>query len=93
MTLEMKPVKDGGKEYYIYQKGLEDANRIVDLISVIIDAVDRAESQSYAHSTADELAKLAILKEKGILTEEEFAEQKRKLLNGDDKSNSTCKTS
>jgi hypothetical protein len=31
-------------------------------------------------STADELAKLADLKEKGVLTEEEFAAQKRALL-------------
>ncbi len=31
-------------------------------------------------STADELAKLAALKEKGVLTEEEFASQKKALL-------------
>jgi hypothetical protein len=33
-------------------------------------------------STADELAKLAALKQQGILTEDEFQQQKQKLLNG-----------
>lgn len=86
MTIEGKPVKDGSVEYYIYKQGLDQANRIVDIVSVIIDAVDRANNAAAPRgstgSTADELAKLAILKEKGILTEEEFTEQKKKLLEG-----------
>ena len=86
MTVEGKPVKDGSMEYYIYKQGLDHANRIVDMVSVIIDAVDRATNtsapQAPSGSIADELAKLAVLKDKGILTEEEFAEQKRKLLEG-----------
>lgn len=87
MTVEGKPVKDGSMEYYIYKQGHDQANRIVDIISVIIDAVDRASNANApvasSGSTADELAKLAILKEKGILTEEEFAEQKKKILGGE----------
>lgn len=78
-------------EYYTYKEGLDHANRIVDRVSVIIDAVDRANNTAMAQgpsgSTADELAKLAALKEKGILTEEEFAEQKKKLLGGLETSN------
>lgn len=91
MTVEGKPVKDGSMEYYTYKEGLDHANRIVDRVSVIIDAVDRANNTAMAQgpsaSTADELAKLAALKEKGILTEEEFAEQKKKLLGGLETSN------
>ncbi len=87
MTFDGKPVKDGSVEHnYIYKQGLGHAKYIVDFISVIIDAVDRAHNttspQVSSGSTADELAKLAHLKEKGVLTEEEFAEQKKKLLDG-----------
>lgn len=38
--------------------------------------------QTAGPSTADELAKLASLREQGILTDEEFQSQKRKLLSG-----------
>lgn len=72
-----------------YKQGLEHAKKIVDLVSVIIDDVDRSEkkdlhsSNTTANGTmlvADELAKLVDLKNKGILTEEEFLKQKNKLL-------------
>ena len=90
MTVDGKSVNDESVENYIYKQGLDRANRIVDMISVIIDAVDRATNtqvqQTQSNSTAEEIAKLAILKEKGILTEEEFADQKRKLLDGSYKS-------
>lgn len=93
MTLEGKPIKptslsDGEK----YKQGLKDAQLIADTLSVIIDDVDRAEKKSHNTSTppnnistnsiANELEKLAELKEKGILTEEEFRTQKQLLLNG-----------
>ncbi len=52
-----------------------------------VDAMARAEDarRSYIRSvaqvsTADELAKLTALKEKGVLTEAEFAEQKARVL-------------
>ena len=68
--------------------GIEHAQAISDLVSVIIDDVDKAEKQSQSSvtttvvpSVAEELAKLADLKSKGILTEEEFDKQKAKLLN------------
>ena len=69
-----------------YKLGMEHANKIVDLISVIIDDVDKEEKKSQSLNTnnssiADELAKLADLKAKGILTEDEFYAQKSKLLN------------
>ena len=87
MTISGKPVKEGDSEYYVYRQASSSANRIVDLISVIIDAVDRSNSaptpNASSGSVADELAKLAILKEKGILTDEEFAEQKKKVLGGE----------
>ena len=71
-----------------YKQGLEHAKKIIDLVSVIIDDVDRSEKKDlhYSNTTnstmlvADELAKLSDLKNKGILTEEEFLKQKNKLL-------------
>lgn len=93
MTIKGEPVKptstlDGG----IYKQGLKDAQQIADTLSVIIDATDRLE-KSLSNmskssnvvskgSVADELAKLAELREKGILTEEEFDVQKKLILNG-----------
>ena len=60
-------------------------------MSVIIDEVGvkgKVASQTIAQrssseksSVADELAKLASLKEQGILTDEEFSTQKEKILN------------
>ncbi|MBO5615034.1 MAG: SHOCT domain-containing protein [Prevotella sp.] len=71
----------------VYKQGLEHAQQITDLVSVIIDDVDRAEKQNLSStvtmpsgSIAEELEKLAILRDKGILTDEEFKEQKMKLL-------------
>ena len=68
--------------------GIEHARKISDLVSIIIDDVDRAEKQSLASgsttavaSVAEELAKLADLRSKGLLTDEEFDKQKVKLLN------------
>lgn len=72
----------------IYDEGLRHAQQISDLVSVIIDDVDRTEKRNLssapitvAGSVAEELTKLADLKSKGILTEEEFNQQKTKLLN------------
>lgn len=71
-----------------YQEELQNAQKIADWVSVIIDEVDRLEKQSQKPqlsstdkpSVADELAKLAKLKADGILTDEEFQTQKAKLL-------------
>lgn len=71
-----------------YQKRIKEANNIKDLISVIIDNTNQQstniqinEEPKQKSGIADELAKLAQLKDAGILSEEEFQEQKRKLLN------------
>lgn len=86
MTAEGKPIKPTSMEGYLYKSGKEHAQRILDLVSVIIDDVDRnsGSTQSVSieatSSIADELAKLADLKAKGILTQEEFEQQKEKLL-------------
>ena len=78
-------LKTDGMLGFIYKQGLEHAQQIADLVSVIIDDVDRSQKQATNNISssfvADELAKLADLKAKGILTESEFIEQKSKLLN------------
>ena len=78
-------VKPDGMLGVIYRQGLEHAQQIADLVSVIIDDVDRSQKQgnnsNSSSSVADELAKLADLKAKGILTEEECNSLKSKLLN------------
>ena len=71
-----------------YKDELQNAQKIADYVSVIIDEVDRIEKQSLSaqpssakeSTVADELAKLAKLKADGILTDEEFQTQKAKLL-------------
>lgn len=86
MNPNMKPVKDND---ILYMTGKQQAIRIVDSLSVIIDAVDKAlkvqgsSTSIYSTSVADELAKLAVLKDKGVLTDAEFVTQKTKLLNID----------
>lgn len=74
---------------HIYRDELQNAQKIADYVSVIIDEVDRQEKQSQSaqpissqkSSVADELTKLASLKEQGILTDEEFQAQKAIILN------------
>lgn len=74
-----------------YKKRIQEANEIKDLISVIIDnsnqqptvipTIQKVEASQPATGIADELKKLALLKEAGVLSEEEFQAQKNKLLN------------
>lgn len=69
-----------------YKPGLADAKRITDIIKVIIDKMGKRGSVSSrptieSFSVADELTKLSSLRDKGILSEEEFQEQKNKILN------------
>ena len=70
-----------------YEQLANNAQKIKDLISVVIDRIDRGYGLSQPSiiqqnnlTVADELTKLAKLKEQGILTEEDFAQQKAKLL-------------
>ena len=86
--LGMDEVKSDSISGLHYKEGLEHAQQISDLVGVIIDDVDRAEKQKNisksvvsSGSVAEELSKLAELRDKGILTDDEFKEQKSKLLN------------
>lgn len=74
-----------------YKTRIQEANAIKDLISVIIDnsnqqlaipisSPQKNEEPKSQNSIADELAKLAQLKDGGVLSEEEFQQQKKKLL-------------
>lgn len=73
-----------------YEGLMKEVTGIKDIFSIIIDIVDRKVSQqkvsspivqSNTGSVADELTKLAKLKDAGILSDEEFNAQKAKLLN------------
>lgn len=90
MTIEHKASieTDGKSESYIYKIGKKNADDIKDLVSVIIDRIDTKIgtlpveiAPKHSNSIADEILKLNELKEKGILTEEEFTLQKNKILN------------
>ena len=73
-----------------YEGLMKEVSGIKDIFSIIIDIVDKNVAQKKSTpvspllssaSVADELAKLAKLKDAGILSEEEFNAQKSKLLN------------
>ena len=66
----------------IFEKALNQLKNWKDIIEVIINEIDTSTNSSEINniSISDELMKLNELKEKGILTEEEFKEQKSKLL-------------
>lgn len=93
MPIEKKQKADISKSFFkdIYLKGVEDATQIKDTLSIIIDEVDSqnitpdnknfTSEKNIAVSTSDELFKLLELKEKGVLTEDEFTIQKQKILN------------
>lgn len=66
----------------IFQKSLDNLKDWKDTIEIILDRVDseRKDGQNKPSSVTEELTKLNNLKEKGILTEEEFVQQKKKIL-------------
>jgi len=86
-TVERKPIKPNDVLCRVHAN---PAKEIVNVLSVIIDEVDRKakpiEQAITPHRNdnhilvADELMKLVELKEKGVLSESEFCDQKRKLL-------------
>lgn len=73
-----------------YEGLMKEVSGIKDIFSIIIDITDKNNAQaksaptplmSSTGSVADELQKLAKLRDSGILSEEEFNAQKSKLLN------------
>ncbi|MCM1224129.1 MAG: SHOCT domain-containing protein [Lachnospiraceae bacterium] len=90
MTIEGKnEIKNSGMNGEIYNRGLKDAQKIADLIGVIIDQVDQAQKTAQPsqkpQSSSDTIAnleRLASLKEKGIITEAEFQAQKQQIIGG-----------
>ena len=62
------------------QERKEDQQRHAESLKVLAKVAEPAASPAVAPSAADELAKLAALRDKGVLTEDEFAGQKRRLL-------------
>ena len=85
-TLKTKKIADRTH----YEGLMKEVSGIKDIFSIIIDITDKKNAQAKSTSTprmlstgsvADELQKLAKLKEAGILSEEEFIAQKSKLLN------------
>lgn len=74
-----------------YREAAKSATRIAQLIGVIIDENDRQEKQANSnhansniiesgHSDIDALEKLATLKEKGLISDEEYAAMKAKII-------------
>ncbi len=86
-TAERKPVNPDNILCTVHSK---PAKQIVDILSVIIDEVNRSgatkaqqsevQNKKEGFSVADELEKLANLKDRGILTQEEFEKKKASLL-------------
>ena len=74
----------------LYQRFASNAERILDTLNVIIDGVKRSERASLPRQDApqgllsSELEKLASMRERGLLTEGEFAAAKARLLKGSD---------
>lgn len=72
-----------------YEDLMKEVSGIKDIFSIILDIADKNIAlqksapiiQHNSNSVADELSKLAKLKDSGILTDEEFTAQKAKLLN------------
>lgn len=73
-----------------YEGLMKEVSGIKDIFSIIIDITDKNNAQaksaptplmSSTSSVADELQKLAKLRDAGVLSEEEFKAQKSKLLN------------
>ena len=74
----------------LYEGLMKEVTGIKDIFAIILDMVDKKVAQQKiapvmqpvsSTSVADELTKLAKLKDAGILSEEEFNAQKAKLLN------------
>ncbi len=62
-------------------QGIRNADSIVDALSIVLDNINnRSKNETTSLSVTDELLKIASLKEKGLLSEDEFSKMKDKLL-------------
>lgn len=83
---------EGKKDGIVYKSAMEQARHWHGLIAVLIKTADNEDKQqeriepssnvdsSTQTSLADELSKLSDLRDKGVLSDEEFSTQKQKLL-------------
>ena len=74
-------LRTAGNEKSVYSS--KDKQEVMNIINALNEAIatdNTSNNESSSSSIADELQKLAKLKNDGILTEEEFETQKRKLL-------------
>lgn len=74
-----------GELQFLLKNATENINQWKDIFSVIIDNVDKSEKgkediKEVAGNIYEQLHKIAELKDKGILTDEEFNTQKTKIL-------------
>lgn len=82
MTDVHRPVHES---YPLYRKAKAFSENVIDCITVIIDSINQKEKGRnnniiISNSVSDEIAKLADLKDRGALSEEEFNQQKAHLL-------------
>lgn len=83
-SVEVRGSKNRGYKYYLMVGGGNIVNYEVDLLSAIsageLVVNDRPATPGNNKSVADEIAKLKELLDKGVITQEEFDQQKKKLL-------------
>ena len=99
MTIEGKSaIKTTSMEGYKYKQGLEDAKKICDIVSVIIDEVDHKTQDIKTNKenvdqpfTIEQIEKLVALKEKGALTDDEFNKMKASIISNNATSRSSGK--
>lgn len=80
----VSPIKLTDLDYNRVKKALALGNKIKDVCAVIIDKVDstkKEQPQISNLSVADELKKFADLLKEGLISQQEYEEQKKKLLN------------
>ena len=74
------------KSSWSYRNLMQRAQEIISTLQVLQDAANKEEERTVQYapvqnmSTADEIMKFKKLLDNGIITKEEFEEQKRKLL-------------
>ena len=81
LTADLEVVNKGGTDNIVVRAlGKTEAEKAKALIESRMREASRAPSTSASFSVADELAKLAELRKRGIINESEFQAQKDKLL-------------